>query len=145
MILTVSNDAEGPIVDPRPLVFLKSEDGRLRRVSYGLCGSEDGAEHRIVGGHNQQLSFFFPDNPELTESAPLVYGLEFTDMTGLGWWRIGGSQPVRLVGAEAEVEPLAVDPDHGHRERRALRCLDAGGRQLATRRQRPHVRGRAWT
>ncbi len=96
--LTVTNDAEGPIVDPRPLVFLKAEHGTLTAVRYGL---------------------HFPDDPDLTEKDPLVYGMEFTDMAGARWRRIGSAQPTRLVGDDAEITPLVADPHHAQRGRAA--------------------------
>ncbi|MEU1661537.1 hypothetical protein ABZ527_36435 [Streptomyces griseofuscus] len=88
-------------------------------MEYSLCHTEDHAEHRIVGGDSKHFNLFFPLDPDLTEDAPLVYGLEFTDMTELRWRRIGNAQPVRLIGNEAEVPALAIDLKHDAQERAA--------------------------
>ncbi|WP_327258118.1 hypothetical protein [Streptomyces sp. NBC_01244] len=115
VILAVSNDAEGPIVDCRPLIYFAPEGGCREALSYGMCGSEDDAEHRILGGQSKRFSLHFPADCELGGDAPFLYGLEFTDMAGLRWRRIGGAQPTRLVGADAEVCPLVRDFDHAQR------------------------------
>lgn len=121
--LVVTNDAEGPILDVRPLIQLVTENDRYM-VSYGLCWTEDNAEHRIRSNESKQFDLHLLQDSAYSSCARLVFGLEFTDLTGVRWRRLAGAQPFRLVGKEAAPQPLITDD--GHEEREWKRCCGYG-------------------
>lgn len=112
VVMDITNDGDGPVLEPRPRVWLRDDPAdEPEELPYTLCSPKEEAAVRI-GAHTEGQLVLHVPVIGLGENDPISCTLEFTDLAGRRWHRAPGDQPVRLLGADAEVRPVVQYATH---------------------------------
>ncbi|QDY78139.1 hypothetical protein [Streptomyces qinzhouensis] len=111
LTLKIINDGDGPVLEPRPRVWLNDQGQLSEELPFTLCSEEAEGTTIRVPAHAGATFVLHVPVLGLDEEAPLTCTLGFTDMAGLRWRRAPGRQPERLIGPEAQVQPMTTQ-DH---------------------------------